>query len=480
VDLAGSWTVRALRLRVPKADAEALGRARLRVTWDGHAEPSIDAPVALFFGTGTLYERDAREWLVKALPVSVHDDGPTMTLAAYFPMPFFSSARVELVGTGEALGAADWQVRAVPYRDPPSWVGYFHATYRDHGAPTPGQDLVLLDTTATEGGGDHCGTFVGTSFIFSDRAALATLEGDPRFFFDDSQTPQAQGTGTEEWAGGGDYWGGQTMTLPLAGHPVGAPSLSLAKSSEDAIESAYRFLLPDAMPFGKNARIQLEHGGANDSTEHYRSVAYWYGADGACLALTDTLHVGDPADEAVHAYVSKDASPPEPLTSRYEWGVDHVGATEIYPATTDVGRHTSTSSELTLAIDPANVGVLLRRKLDYGYADQRAEVYVADDANGAPFVLAGVWLTAGSNRVVYSNPATELGALAPVVRESNRRWRDDEFLLPRALTEGRPRIRLRFVFAPKDTPLLPGDVPPLPRAWSEYRYWAYAWRLPAR
>jgi len=43
----------------------------------------------------------------------------------------------------------------------------------------------------------------------------------------------------------------------------------------DKIESAYRFLLADLMPFGKNARITLEHGGTNQSTEHYETVTYW-------------------------------------------------------------------------------------------------------------------------------------------------------------------------------------------------------------
>ena len=105
-----------------------------------------------------------------------------------------------------------------------SWVGYFHATYRDHGTPERGQGPGAARHHArAEGGGDWCGSFVGTTFIFSDRAVLSTLEGDPRFFFDDSESPQAYGTGTEEWGGGGDYWGGQTMTLPFAGHPVGAP-----------------------------------------------------------------------------------------------------------------------------------------------------------------------------------------------------------------------------------------------------------------
>ena len=152
---------------------------------------------------------------------------------------------------------------------------------------------MLLDTRGIEGGGDWSGSFVGTSFIFSDRAELRTLEGDPRFFFDDSQTPQAQGTGTEEWGGGGDYWGGQTMTLPFAGHPIGVPKPEDARTPDDLVESAYRFLLADLMPFGKNARIQLEHGGTNDTSEHYQTVTYWYGLPAASLVQTDRLIIGD-------------------------------------------------------------------------------------------------------------------------------------------------------------------------------------------
>ena len=49
---------------------------------------------------------------------------------------------------------------------------------------------MLLDTRDVEGGGDWSGSFIGTSFIFSHEANLNTLEGDPRFYFDDSMTPQ--------------------------------------------------------------------------------------------------------------------------------------------------------------------------------------------------------------------------------------------------------------------------------------------------
>jgi hypothetical protein len=483
LDLVGPSTLRALTFTVAATEAEALGAATLQITWDGRASPSIEAPVSLFFGAGSMANRDGREYLVRAFPVSIRLSSGLATFATYFPMPLQRSAHVALVG-GTAAATVTWSARSQPYTDPPSWAGYLHATYVDQRLPIPGADLVMLDTTTTEGGGDWCGQIVGTSFVFSDAADLSTLEGDPRFFFDDSQTPQVQGTGTEEWGGGGDYWGGLETTLPFFGHPVGAPSAGAATSSEDEIESAYRFLLADAMPFGRNARIQLEHGGTDDSTDHYRTLVYWYGLPGACLVQTDALHVSDPADEAAHHYVSPDAQGIDSLTTRYEWGVDTIplsdgGSQVIYPPSSDTGRHTSGTSELTLAIRPDNLGVLLRRKLDYGYPDQRAEVYVADASSSTPaFVDVGAWYLAGSNRCVFSDPAGELDPFQPAVETSNRRWRDDEFLIPRALTEGRAALRVRLVFSPTNAPLLPGDQAPVPSAWSEYRYSAYVWTLP--
>ena len=472
--------IRAIEFSVPREQAVAFGRARLRATWDDRKQPSIDAPMALFFGTGTLYNRDGREFLVKAFPVHVRFDAERVRLACYFPMPFFRSARFELMGNPEsAVRCVQWKVRFAPLKDPPNHVAYFHATYSDHPKPERGKDLVLLDTRQAEGGGEWSGHFVGMSWIFSHRGVLNTLEGDPRFFFDDSQTPQAYGTGTEEWGGGGDYWGGRNMTLPFAGHPVGARGAAEAKDPEDLIESAYRFLLADLMPFGRNAVIRLEHGGENKSTEHYEAVTYWYGASNPSLVKTDELKIGNSASEQAHRYVSPDASAPYEVTSRYEWGVDTLDGVEVYPAHTDRGRKTRGTSEFTLKLKPKNFGVLLRRKLDYAFPNQRAEVFVADLERGKPgeWKRAGVWYLAGSNTCVYSNPKDELGATEHNVQTSNRRFRDDEFLLPRDLTGGRSRIRVQIKFTPVEIPLFPGH--PLPElAWSEMRYTAYCWVMP--
>jgi hypothetical protein len=88
-----------------------------------------------------------------------------------------------------------------------------------------------------------------------------------------------------------------------------------------------------------------------------------------------------------------------------------------------------------------------------------------------------VWYLAGSNTCVYSNPKGELGATQHVVQTSNRRFRDDEFLIPRDLTEGRSAIRICIQFAAVNTPLFPGH-PVQVLAWSEIRYTAYCFVMP--
>jgi D-arabinan exo alpha-(1,3)/(1,5)-arabinofuranosidase (non-reducing end) len=467
IEVDKSSMVRLLSFSVPRNEALQFGRARITARWDDLKQSSIDAPVALFFGAGTLYNRDKREFLVKAFPMNIRYDADRVHLACYFPMPFRKTARVEI---GDYTGELKWSARYESIDDPFEQVAYFHATYRDHPSPEPGKDLVLLDTRETEGGGDWSGNFVGTSWIFSHSGNLNTLEGDPRFFFDDSQSPQAYGTGTEEWGGGGDYWGGRNMTLPFAGHPCGAQNPKEAKEPEDLIQSAYRFLLADLMPFGKNAVIRLEHGGENASTEHYETVTYWYGANKPTLIKTDELKIGDSGSEDAHKYKSPDASEPYEITSRYELGVDKIGTQVVYEAHSDRGRKTKGASEFELKVRPDNYGVLLRRKLDYSFANQRAEVYVDDE-------LAGIWYLAGSNTCIYSNPKEELGATQHNVQTSNRRFRDDEFIISRRHTRGKSSIRVRVKFTPVETPLFPGHpVPEL--AWSEIRYDAYCWVMP--
>ena len=155
----------------------------------------------------------------------------------------------------------------------------------------------------------------------------------------------------------------------------------------------------------------------------------------------------------------------------------------MVPPETDTARKTTGTSEFTLKIDPTNVGVMLRRKLDYAYPNQRALVYIAD-ASSSPTTFdndswrpAGAWYLAGANTWVVSNPKEELGATEHRVRTWYRRFRDDEFLLTRYLKQGRTSFRVRVVFTPVHIPLFPGR-PEAELAWSEMRYDAYSIVMP--
>lgn len=486
--------IRRIAFSVPQDSGERFASARLRVFWDNRREPSIDAPVGLFFGTGSLLRDPGQKYIVKSFPMTVRAENGRFQFATYFPMPFHKSARFELTNTaGTPVNDVRWEIRHEPYTDPPSWVGLFHATFRDFPQPERGKDLELLDTQKVEGGGDWCGHIVGTTYTFTKNGNLNTLEGDPRFYLDDSLSPQGQGTGSEEWGGGGDYWGGERMTLPFAGHPVGRP-VGQMKLPTDKVHSAYRFLLSDLIPFGRNARFTLEHGGANESTEHYETVTYWYGLQQPALVLTDELDVGNIESEKRHRYASPDASAPETLASRHEVGVDHVpgrkgeAPTEVVPSLSDDGRHTTSRSDFELNTRPGALGVMLRRRLDLQYPNQKAVVYVADASTDKPdWQEAGIWYTAGGNTVVFGDPRiipeaqrkqhVELAAPVHVVQTCNRRWRDDEFLLPSRLTRGREKIRVRCQFVPVKAPLFPGH-PLQEEAWTEYRYWAYCFVTP--
>jgi hypothetical protein len=93
---------------------------------------------------------------------------------------------------------------------------------------------------------------------------------------------------------------------------------------------------------------------------------------------------------------------------------------------------------------------------------------------------AGQWYTAGSNTCVYSNPqqAVELGATKHNIITSNRRWRQEEFLIPRRLTAGVTHLEVKFEFVPDKRELFPGQPFEAESAWSESRYWVYCYKMP--
>ncbi len=493
---AGPAMIRSLKITVPEESGFDFGKCRLRVTWDHRWHASIDAPVGLFFGAGELYNPEEKEFLVRGLPLSVRYEGDSIYLNCYWPMPFYNSAVIELQEmTGRNFKDIEFEFLLEPYTGPVNHLNYFHATYTDIPEPELGKDNVFLDTKFVEGGGDWSGHFVGMSWIFSHDGILPVLEGDPRFFFDNSNTPQGWGTGTEEWGGGGDYWGGENMTLPLAGHPIGKQKED-AKNEKDLINSAYRFLIADFFPFGKRAVIGLEHGGVNQINEHASGVAYWYGVNAASLVLTDQLNVCHEQDREAHQYSSSPEDDCYRLVSRYEWGPDRngggnrwgtnpypAGSVIFYPAQEDEVKTMKEYSEFTVSVHPGNHGILIRRKFDYAYPNQEAMIMIRHHGK-RKWNNVGVWYTSGSNTCVFSRPegknftSAEWSPTEHHIITSNRRWREEEFPISSAFTRGAEKLDIRIEFIPNSQELFPGQPFPERSVWSASRYWIYSWVLP--
>jgi hypothetical protein len=120
----------------------------------------------------------------------------------------------------------------------------------------------------------------------------------------------------------------------------------------------------------------------------------------------------------------------------------------------------------------------LRRTLDYSFPNQTAEVYIAEVGKNADWKLAGTWYLAGSNTCLYSDPAGELDNRLLRTETSNRRFRDDEFLIPLSLTANKLAIRVKVKFVPNNQELFPGFPFPKKSAWSELRYNVYSYIIP--
>lgn len=386
------------------AAATILSGLRLVATWDDASTPAVDATVGEFFGCGLGYAT------VRALPIGMINN----RLYCYFPMPFGQSALIRLVNNGPVVNNLTYTVRYSPLDGTIRRMGYFHARSRAETPTTSGRDYIMLDET---GAGHFVGVVHTMNALGTDRSYL---EGDERIYVDGSQTPALYGTGTEDFYNGGWYFSGGTFSLPVHGNAA-------EQLTPTAANSCYRFLLSDCTPFTRSIRVGIEHGGANDVSAHYRSVAFYYQRPDPLSTLTDEVDVGTAASETAHAYSITGQTWAGTYANTYEGDDDNV-------TIIDNGRRHAGTSEFHVAIDPQNAGVLLRRRFDYTQPRQQAEVYVDG-------VLAGTWYDPGMN--TYHS------------------MRDSEFLIPASRTAGKSQIDVRIEDVSTES------------EWSELRYWVF-------
>jgi hypothetical protein len=127
-----------------------------------------------------------------------------------------------------------------------------------------GKPIHLLDVQGE-------GAFVGLVLDIrpapdANRRTFAFLEGNETLIADGKKY---EGTGTEDFFNSAWYFPGQPFSHKYAG--------LAQKSSSPPSVTAYRWMIPDAVPFKKSFKFEFEHGnGNNDNDLEYRWVAFWY------------------------------------------------------------------------------------------------------------------------------------------------------------------------------------------------------------
>src|SRR5580693_440118 len=416
----GSGSISGLRLQLPRPADQLLAGLRLQIEFDGQI--LVDSPLGEFFGAG-LGTDNVQSLMFASAP---QPDG-SLSLSAWWPMPFARTARITLVNiTGNPVFGIDSDVVTTP---DPQWApalasgraGYF--TARSHAGPTTlGEDWSFTDERG------H-GKFVGVSHTIRDSRIKTSsgddepyfLEGAERVYTDGSPSPQWYGTGTEDFYEGGWYFkNGTTYSDPLTGQP---DQRTATAGSADYCVAAYRLMLAEAIDYHSAIRFGIEHGKRDMVQSDYSSTAFLYTQPDDTATQSDEVNAGDPVSRVQHDYTDA-AATDRVLISEYEGNDD---------TRTIAGLVRSAEAAITfhVQIGPDNHGVLMRRTSDQTTGYQSADVAI----DGIP---AGNWLQPRSN--------------------NSHRWLDDTYLVPESLTIGKALITVTLTPTP-DSP-----------AWTASRY----------
>jgi D-arabinan exo alpha-(1,3)/(1,5)-arabinofuranosidase (non-reducing end) len=399
--LHGAGSITSLKFKLDPYGRKEFYHAILRIYWDGAKRPAVDMPLGLFFGGGGETYPNCRRVSEMSLHTLFYGfNGTNHDFYCYWPMPYWHSARVELVNkSGEDLKSVSCMLQYKPASVldyPEGKAGYFCALHTLARAAGHGLFNTVFETSGR-------GKVVGISFYSYHYA----MDGDEFSYMDGSRTPQIHGDGTEDDHNQG--FGGDAYQKALWGGLI------------NGYQGAYRLYYNDFYIFNQHIKINYEfsrEGGFDNGGDTEAVVYYFKGASVGHLLLTDELDVGDPVSEAAHDYTVAG----QIWQGTRQSGYDGYERDYEYDYCQDNGRAFDGSSEFTVAISPANHGVELRRRLyRCGDGEQQAIVYV----DGVP-VKERPW-----DVCTYS--------CAPAYQG----WYDADFEIPAAYTQGKSKLHLR-------------------------------------
>ena len=243
----------------------------LRIYFDGHKKPTVEAPLSDFFCNA-----DYKEYRqLSSLAMCVN---PKRGLNCYFEMPYFKSFRVEIENIGADACNIYYQIDCEEKVLPPDSL-YFHAQFRRTNPLSYKEPYVILDNVKGNG---H---YVGTYMHWGVKNNGWWGEGEIKFYIDgDTNFPSICGTGTEDYFCGAynfDVNGEYTeYTTPYSGmykvrHTDGT-------YLSQRYFNMYRWHITDPVYFKEDLKVTIQALGWRSEGRYLplqddiSSVAYWY------------------------------------------------------------------------------------------------------------------------------------------------------------------------------------------------------------
>lgn len=263
--LEGAGTVRSLYIaltdRRDPSELYALHRWVLRIFVDGEGDPSVEAPLCDFFGSG--FDLQPLRSLVMGtdgrleLPLPDRAPGSDRFCYCFFPMPYRNGMRLEIENLNESRQRVGVLLHLrVDTRPPAPNALRFRARFR--AAHRADGNFSLLKAI---GGGYLVGYVLNLDGAEADgwRGSTLTIDNNPL---------RCEDASLASW---------RTLAAVADRHVRVGPLQGVTRVGPFAKRSGYRWLVAEAIPITKELRLRLTSPMLDGSKYAYASgVAFWY------------------------------------------------------------------------------------------------------------------------------------------------------------------------------------------------------------
>lgn len=239
LDVSSTGIVQRIWVTIDDRSFTMLRSLRLRMYWDGAAEPAVDVPFGDFFNVPL--------GRPVAFQSALFTNPEGRSFNCYIPMPFKSAARIVLTNESAAdLKALFYDVDFMTLKKPAADGLYFHAHWRRERTSAPESDFELLPKIT--GKGRFLGVSVGIN-VDSSYANTWWGEGEVKMYLDgDGSNPTINGTGAEDYIGTG--WGEGVFAHLYQG--------CLLADGRKGQYGFYRFHIPDPIYFYQDIKVTIQ------------------------------------------------------------------------------------------------------------------------------------------------------------------------------------------------------------------------------